>query len=337
MSILESNQGIADSFGRVHNYLRVSLTERCNLRCFYCMPEDGVQLSEKSNVLSHEEIIHVAKEFVKLGVNKIRLTGGEPLVKKNVEKIIRELAALPIQLSMTTNGILLDRYLPLLKECNVNNLNISLDTLDREQFNYMTRRDYYDRVMANIYNSISQGFNVKINAVLMKGINDSELVDFVEFTKENKVSFRFIEFMPFDGNKWDTSKVVSLEDIFEMLNNHYANDQIIKLEDKKHDTTKNYRIKGYKGRFGIISTVSNPFCDSCNRIRLTANGKIKNCLFSQGETDLLEPLRAGDDLAPIILDSVTNKAKSRGGMISDEDFQNKEINTKNRAMISIGG
>ena len=135
MSILESNQGIADSFGRVHNYLRVSLTERCNLRCFYCMPEDGVQLSEKSNVLSHEEIIHVAKEFVKLGVNKIRLTGGEPLVKKNVEKIIRELAALPIQLSMTTNGILLDRYLTLLKECNVNNLNLSVDTLDREQFN----------------------------------------------------------------------------------------------------------------------------------------------------------------------------------------------------------
>lgn len=328
---------IKDGFGRVHNYLRISLTERCNLRCFYCMPEDGVQLSEKSTVLSHEEIIHLAKEFVKLGVNKIRLTGGEPLVKKNVEKIISELAALPVQLNMTTNGILLDRYLPLLKECNVNNLNISLDTLDREQFNYMTRRDYYDRVMANIYQSISQGFQVKINAVLMKGVNDSELFDFVEFTKTNDVSFRFIEFMPFDGNKWDTSKVVTLEDIFLELNKHYAPEQIIKLEDKKHDTTKNYRIKGYKGSFGIISTVSNPFCDSCNRIRLTANGKIKNCLFSSTETDLLAPLRAGADLTPIILGSVKHKAKSRGGMISDEDFHNKEINTKNRAMISIGG
>lgn len=328
---------IKDNFGRVHNYLRISLTERCNLRCFYCMPEDGVELSEKSNVLSHEEIIHLAKEFVKLGVNKIRLTGGEPLVKKNVEKIIRELAALPVQLSMTTNGILLDRYLPLLKECNVNNLNISLDTLDREQFNYMTRRDYYDRVMANIFQSISQGFQVKINAVLMKGINDSELFDFVEFTKNNKVSFRFIEFMPFDGNKWDTSKVVTLDDIFSELNKHYTAEQIIKLEDKKHDTTKNYSIKGYKGSFGIISTVSNPFCDSCNRIRLTANGKIKNCLFSPTETDLLAPLRAGEDLTPIILGSVKHKAMSRGGMISDEDFQNKEINTKNRAMISIGG
>lgn len=334
---MENKKKIEDQFGRIHNYLRISLTERCNLRCFYCMPEEGIQLSEKSNVLTHEEIIFIAKEFVKLGVNKIRLTGGEPLVKKNVEKIIRELSDLPIQLSITTNGILLDKYLPLLKECNVNNLNISLDTLDREQFNYMTRRDYFDRVLANIYHSIMQGFNVKINAVLMKGINDSELFDFVEFTKDRNVSFRFIEFMPFDGNKWDTSKVVTLDDIFSELNKHYSSDQIIKLEDKKHDTTKNYRIKGYKGSFGIISTVTNPFCDSCNRIRLTANGKIKNCLFSQTETDLLKPLRKGEAIEPLILNSVMSKAKSRGGMVSDEDFSNKEINTKNRAMISIGG
>lgn len=301
------------------------------------MPEEGVQLSEKSNVLTHEEVIFLAKEFVALGVNKIRLTGGEPLVKKNVEKIIRELSELPIQLSITTNGILLDKYLPLLKECNVRNLNISLDTLDREQFNHMTRRDYFDRVLSNIHQSIAQGFIVKINAVLMKGINDSEIVDFVEFTKHNKVSFRFIEFMPFDGNNWDTSKVVSLADVFEKLDAHYEEGQIIKLEDKKHDTTKNYQVKGYKGSFGIISTVSNPFCDSCNRIRLTANGKIKNCLFSTSETDLLTPVRNGDDVKPLMLKSVMNKAKSRGGMISDEDFSNKEINTKNRAMISIGG
>lgn len=334
---MKNAEKITDQFGRTHNYLRISLTERCNLRCFYCMPEEGVQLSEKSNVLTHEEVIFLAKEFVALGVNKIRLTGGEPLVKKNVEKIIRELSELPIQLSITTNGILLDKYLPLLKECNVRNLNISLDTLDREQFNHMTRRDYFDRVLSNIHQSIAQGFIVKINAVLMKGINDSEIVDFVEFTKHNKVSFRFIEFMPFDGNNWDTSKVVSLADVFEKLDAHYEEGQIIKLEDKKHDTTKNYQVKGYKGSFGIISTVSNPFCDSCNRIRLTANGKIKNCLFSTSETDLLTPVRNGDDVKPLMLKSVMNKAKSRGGMISDEDFSNKEINTKNRAMISIGG
>ena len=328
---------ITDQFGRIHNYLRISLTERCNLRCFYCMPEDGIELSEKENVLTHEEIIFLAKEFVSLGVNKIRLTGGEPLIKKNIEKIIRELTALPISLGITTNGILLDKYIDLFKECGVKDINISLDTLDKEQFEIMTRRDYFDRVMSNIYQCILAGFNVKINAVLIKGVNDSEIVDFIEFTKDKKVSFRFIEFMPFDGNKWDTSKVVSLDDILENVNGNYSQNQIIKLEDKKNDTTKNYRIKGYQGSFGVISTVSNPFCDSCNRIRLTANGRIKNCLFSATETNLLNPLRNGEDIVPHILNAVMPKEKSRGGMISDEDFFDKEQNTKNRAMISIGG
>lgn len=328
---------IIDQFGRVHNYLRISLTERCNLRCTYCMPEEGIQLSEKENVLSHEEIIYLAKEFVKLGVNKIRLTGGEPLVKKNIEKIIRELTALPIQLGITTNGILLDKYNDLFKECGIKDLNISLDTLDKDKFTEMTRRDYFDRVMRNIYQCILAGFNIKINAVLIKGQNDNEIIDFIEFTKHNKVSFRFIEFMPFDGNKWDNSKVVSLQEILDKVALNFGSDQLIKLEDKKNDTTKNYRIKGYEGSFGVISTVTNPFCDSCNRIRLTANGRIKNCLFSNAETNLLDPLRKGEDIGSYILEAVYPKHKSRGGMVSDKDFQDKEKNTQNRAMISIGG
>jgi molybdenum cofactor biosynthesis protein A len=301
------------------------------------MPEDGVALSEKESVLTHEEIIVLAKEFVALGVNKIRLTGGEPLIKKNIEKIIRELAALPISLGITTNGILLDKYIDLFQECGVNNINISLDTLDKEKFELMTRRDYYDRVMSNIKRCISAGFNVKINAVLIKGTNDNEIIDFIEFTKDKKVSFRFIEFMPFDGNKWDNSKVVSLADVLSVVNANYTQNQLIKLEDKKNDTTKSYRIKGYEGSFGVISTVSNPFCDSCNRIRLTANGRIKNCLFSATETNLLDPLRRGEDMVPHIMEAVYPKKKSRGGMIKDEDFFDKEKNTKNRAMISIGG
>ncbi len=328
---------IKDQFGRVHNYLRISLTERCNLRCTYCMPEEGIQLSEKSEVLTHEEIIYLAKEFVGLGVNKIRLTGGEPLVKKNIEKIIRELTALPIQLGITTNGILLDKYIDLLKECGVKDLNISLDTLDKDKFIEMTRRDYFDRVMSNIYRCVLEGFNVKINAVLIKGQNDNEIADFIEFTKTNKVAFRFIEFMPFDGNQWDNSKVVSLAEIIKTVEGSFGSDSIIKLEDKQNDTTKSYRIKGYEGSFGVISTVTNPFCDSCNRIRLTANGRIKNCLFSATETNLLNPLRKGEDIAPHIVKAVYPKKKSRGGMSSDEDFFDKEKNTKNRAMISIGG
>jgi molybdenum cofactor biosynthesis protein A len=334
---LSQPTNITDQFGRTHNYLRISLTERCNLRCTYCMPEEGIQLSEKENVLTHEEIIYLAKEFVKLGVNKIRLTGGEPLIKKNIEKIIRELTALPIQLGITTNGILLDKYIDLLKECGVKDLNISLDTLDKDKFTEMTRRDYFDRVMRNIYQCILAGFNIKINAVLIKGQNDNEIVDFIEFTKRNNVSFRFIEFMPFDGNKWDNSKVVSLNEILEKVTLNFGAEQLIKLEDKKNDTTKNYRIKGYEGSFGVISTVTNPFCDSCNRIRLTANGRIKNCLFSSTETNLLAPLRKGEDIVPHIIAAVYPKHESRGGMISDEDFQDKEKNTQNRAMISIGG
>ena len=301
------------------------------------MPEDGIQLTEKANVLTHEEIIFLAKEFVNLGVNKIRLTGGEPLIKKNIEKIIRELTALPISLGITTNGILLDKYIDLFKECGVIDINISLDTLDKEKFELMTRRDYYDSVMSNIDECILAGFNVKINAVLIKGTNDNEIIDFIEYTKDKNVSFRFIEFMPFDGNKWDTSKVVSLDDVLEKVNGNYTKSEIIKLEDKENDTTKNYSIKGYKGSFGVISTVTNPFCDSCNRIRLTANGRIKNCLFSAEETNLLAPLRAGENIVPHILKAVYPKKKSRGGMISDEDFFDKENNTKNRAMISIGG
>ena len=328
---------ITDQFGRVHDYLRISLTERCNLRCFYCMPEEGIELTEKKNLMSHEEVIFIAKQFVELGVNKIRLTGGEPLIKKNIEKIIRELTALPINLGITTNGILLDKYIDLFKECGVQDVNISLDTLSREKFDKITRRDYFERVTNNIDASIKAGLNVKINVVLIKGVNDDEIIDFIEYTKNNKISIRFIEFMPFDGNKWNTEKVVSLDDVLSQINANYQSHQLIKLEDKKNDTTKNYRIKGYEGSFGVISTVSNPFCDSCNRIRLTANGQIKNCLFSSSETNLLEALRNGEDIKTTILEGVFHKKKVRGGMTSDDEFFDKKNYTKNRSMTVIGG
>lgn len=328
---------ITDKFGRVHDYLRISLTERCNLRCFYCMPEEGIELTEKANLMTHEEVIYIAKQFVDLGVNKIRLTGGEPLIKKNIEKIIRELTAMPINLGITTNGILLDKFFDLFQECGVKDINVSLDTLNREKFNTITRRDYFERVTSNIDAYVKAGFNVKINAVLIKGVNDDEVIDFIEYTRDKNISIRFIEFMPFDGNKWDTEKVVSLADIFDQVNIKYKKNQVIKLKDKKNDTTKNYRIKGYIGSFGVISTVSNPFCDSCNRIRLTANGQIKNCLFSSTETSLLTSLRNGEDIKAVILEGVYHKKKVRGGMTSDAAFFDEKNYTKNRAMIAIGG
>ncbi len=332
-----STKNIVDQFGRIHTSLRISLTERCNLRCFYCMPEDGIELSEKAMLMTHEEVILIAKQFVDLGVNKIRLTGGEPLIKKNIEKIIRELAALPITLGITTNGILLDKFFDLFKELNVMDINISLDTLQKEKFNKITRRDYFEVVYNNIDKYIDAGFHIKVNCVLIKHINDDEIIDFIEFTRHKNVSVRFIEFMPFDGNQWDCSKVITLESILETLQNHYSSEHVLKIGDKKNDTSKNYQIAGFRGTFGIISTVSNPFCDSCNRIRLTANGCIKNCLFSSTETNLLSALRNGQDIKPILLEGIYNKNKTRGGMTSDEDFFDINNNSKNRAMTTIGG
>ncbi|MBW6482366.1 MAG: GTP 3',8-cyclase MoaA [Vicingaceae bacterium] len=328
---------ITDQFGRKHDYLRISLTERCNLRCVYCMPENGIELSEKENLMTHEEVISIAKTFVEMGVRKIRLTGGEPLIKKNVEKIIIELTKLPINLGITTNGILLDNYLELFKKSGVKDINISLDTLKREKFNSITRRDYFDRVMNNINLYEANGFNIKINNVLIKGMNEDEMLDFIEFTKNKNVAIRFIEFMPFNGNKWNTEKVVTLNEILAAAEERYSSENIIKLKSKKNGTAKNFQIKGYKGSFGVISTVSNPFCDSCNRIRLTANGRIKNCLFSSTETNLLAPLREGKNIAPYILEGVFHKFKTRGGMTSDKDFSDIEKNSNNRTMITIGG
>jgi len=330
-------KNITDEFGRIHNYLRISLTERCNLRCTYCMPEEGIELSKKNSLMSHEEVITIAKAFVDMGVRKIRLTGGEPLIKKNIEKIVRELTAFPINLGITTNGILLDKYMPLFLETGVRDINISLDTLNRQHFNKITRRDYFERVLNNINLYEANGFNVKINNVIVKDLNDHEMLDFIELTKDKNLSIRFIEFMPFDGNNWSTEKVITLEQIIAAAQNKYSEENIIMLPSKKNGTAKNFQIKGYKGSFGVISTVSNPFCDSCNRIRLTANGKIKNCLFSSTETDLLSTLRSGGNLVNEILKGVYHKKEVRGGMTSDNSFFNKKNYTKNRTMTAIGG
>lgn len=328
---------LTDQFGRKHEYLRISLTERCNLRCFYCMPEEGIELSEKSHLMSHEEVIAIAKTFVSMGIKKIRLTGGEPLIKKNIEKIIVELSQLPINLGITTNGILLEKYLYLFKETGVKDINISLDTLDKKKFKEITRRDYFDRVINNINLYEANGFNVKINNVIIKGVNDNEINDFIELTKDKEIAIRFIEFMPFDGNKWNTEKVITLKEVLSKAEEKFGSENIVVLPSKKNGTAKNFKINGYKGEFGVISTVSNPFCDSCNRIRLTANGSLKNCLFSSSETNLLQALRNKEDIRPLIIKNLKLKKAVRGGMTSDEDFFDPEKNANNRTMIAIGG
>lgn len=326
---------ITDAFGRVHDYLRISLTDRCNLRCTYCMPAEGIVLRDKSEFMTSEEIIEIASTFVKMGVKKIRLTGGEPLIKKDIVNILTQLSQLPIELTLTTNAVLVDKHIDTFKNVGIKSLNVSLDSLKAERMNAISRREYFARIIANIDLLIESEIDVKLNVVLMKGVNDDEILDFIEYTKFNKVDVRFIEFMPFSGNEWDRSKIVSLQEILDIANEQFPSIQ--KLEEKPNFTSRNYRVNGYVGTFGVISTVSNPFCDSCNRIRLTADGKVKNCLFSAEESDLLTQLRNGDDIRPVIRAAVASKKEKLAGMDSFETEQGKEIFSKNRSMISIGG
>ncbi|HEY9185452.1 MAG TPA: cyclic pyranopterin phosphate synthase MoaA, partial [Salegentibacter sp.] len=201
----------------------------------------------------------------------------------------------------------------------------------------ITLRDHFDTVYNNLLLLVKEGFNVKLNAVLIRGVNDDEIIDFIHLTKDLPISVRFIEFMPFDGNKWDMSKMVSYKEIMTYVNASYKKDNIERLKDAPNDTAKNYKIKAYKGSFAVISSVSNPFCDSCNRLRLTANGQLKNCLFSSTESDLLTTLREGNSIEPVIQKAVLNKLKIRGGMDNLDKLQETGLHTKNRSMTTIGG
>ncbi|MBV1924066.1 MAG: radical SAM protein, partial [Flavobacteriaceae bacterium] len=219
----------------------------------------------------------------------------------------------------------------------VKNINVSLDSLHRDKFKEITRRDDFQKVYDNILLLVNEGFNVKVNAVLIKGFNDNEIIDFIKFTKDLPINVRFIEFMPFDGNKWNFEKMVSYKEVMEKVNNNFSEKEIIRLKDAPNDTSKNYMIEGYKGSFAVISSVTNPFCDTCNRLRLTADGQLKNCLFSSSESDLLTNLRNGNSIEPVIKKAVEAKLKVRGGMNTLEKLKKPDLHTNNRSMITIGG
>ncbi|CAI9279461.1 unnamed protein product [Lactuca saligna] len=303
---------LVDSFGRQHTYLRISLTERCNLRCQYCMPAEGVELTPGSKVMSQNEIVRLASLFVHSGVNKIRLTGGEPSIRKDIEEICSQLSNLRglKTLAMTTNGLTLARKLPKLKECGLNLLNISLDTLVPAKFEFMTRRKGHERVMESIHTAVDLGYNpVKVNCVVMRGFNDDEICDFVELTKEKPINVRFIEFMPFDGNVWNVKKLVSYA---EMLDIVVRVNVIQGLKEFKITQQKLPRIL---------------------QLRLLADGNLKVCLFGPSEVSLRDPIREGADdneLRQIIGAAVKRKKGSHAGMFDI-------AKTPNRPMIHIGG
>ncbi|RYY57920.1 MAG: GTP 3',8-cyclase MoaA [Chitinophagaceae bacterium] len=326
---------ILDSYEREHNYLRISLTDKCNLRCAYCMPNEAYAFMPKQHLMQATEIEEIARVFVSMGVDKIRLTGGEPMARKDFDSIVRRLSALPVELSITTNATLLHRHIDVLKEARIANLNISLDTLSAARYFKLTRRDLFDQTYNNIQLAIRHGFNVKINTVVMKGVNDDEVLDFIRWTADEAVEIRFIEFMPFEGNRWEGAQVFSKQEILELVQTRYT---LTPLPSKPHDTSSPFGINGHKGSFAIISTMSNPFCAGCNRMRLTADGKMKNCLFSAEETDLLSAFRANQPIDGLIRNNILGKKEKLGGQFGDRpvgEIQGDRI--INRSMISIGG
>lgn len=325
---------MVDTFNRVHDYLRISLTDNCNLRCFYCMPKEEYAFTTASRLMQADEIYSLAKIFVSEGVKKIRLTGGEPFVRKDAAQIIQLLSSLNIQLAVTTNGTRLHEFVDVLKASDIQAINISLDTLQADKFKLITKRDLFNTVKQNIESFVHKEFRVKVNVVVMKDFNDTEINDFIEWTKYFPVQIRFIEFMPFAGNQWTSNQVVSLKDILKTIRSRY---EFSPEDGEKNDTDKKYRVLNHAGSFAVISTMTSPFCSSCNRIRLTADGKLKNCLFSKGETDLLTPFREGKDILPLIHQNIHSKAKELGGQFTANLKDVKTNAIENRSMITIGG
>lgn len=324
-----------DNNHRVINYLRLSVTDRCNLRCIYCMPEKGIRFMPHSEILTYEEILHIVRLSIQKGIRKIRLTGGEPLVRKGFISFLERLSKIEglEEITLTTNGVLLKSFAADIKNCGISRINVSLDSLRPERFFRITGRDCFKQVWEGIEEAEHVGFNpIKINVVAIKGVNDDEILDFAALTLEKPYHVRFIEIMPIgDKNIWTTEKFISAKEI------HNRIQTLGILQPIGHNTldgpAERYALEGAKGEVGFIGALSNHFCDNCNRLRLTADGHLKGCLFSDQETDLKTPLRDGKGdrhLLNLIRDTILNKPKDHGLLVSNP---RKCV----RAMNSIGG
>ena len=324
---------LTDRFGRTHTYLRISVTDRCNLRCVYCMPKEGLAWTPDETLLSVDEIVRVARIFVAQGVTKIRLTGGEPTVRPDLDALIERLAALEgvRSLLMTTNGMTLRRKARNYQQLGLNGLNISLDTLKAGRFQKITRRDGFAETMHGIEAALSAGFDsVKINVVVMAGVNEDEILDFVHFVRDKPLNVRFIEFMPFKNNEWREGKMISYAEIRTQIERHYP---LRPIRQEAGDVAKDFAIEGFRGTVSFITSMTDSFCGTCNRLRLTAEGSIKPCLFSHAEVSLREDLRSGVPdriIAGKIRQAVLLKQEGHAAM---RDLPGLE----NRSMIQIGG
>ena len=332
---MRNHKPLIDSFGRVHTSLRISVTDRCNIRCFYCMPETAHFLPH-AEVLTYDEIVRFARIVAQMGVKKLRLTGGEPLVRAELPRLIKMLSAVPgiRDIALTTNGILLNEHAQELKDAGLQRLNISLDGLSEETFHSISRRKGLDRVLNGIFAARRAGFEgIRLNAVAIRGITEAEIIPLGRFAREHGMEMRFIEFMPLDAEgNWQTEKVLSGEEIRGTLEAEFGALIAIQRHDPSQ-TAVDYKFADGPGRIGFINPVSQPFCHNCNRLRITAEGKIRNCLFSTHEWDVREFLRDGasdEDIANVVRAAV--HAKKAGHGIDSDQFVKPE-----RAMYQIGG
>jgi cyclic pyranopterin phosphate synthase len=323
---------LVDGFGRVHRDLRISVTDRCNFRCAYCMPEEGMQWQRREDLLTFEEIERVARIMVeRYGVDGIRLTGGEPTVRAKLPVLVEKLAALGVDLAMTTNGVSMPLLAADLKAAGLRRVNISLDSLRADRFEELTRRDELDRVLDGIDAAVAAGFDpVKVNVVVMKGINDDEVLDFARFGRDRGVTVRFIEFMPLDADEvWNNDRVLTQDEILATLRTEFEIEPI----PRTTAPATRWRHADGRGEIGVVASVSQSFCDTCDRARITADGQFRNCLFATDETDVRSLLRDGssdDVVAEALARSVASKWA--GHQINQVHFIRPR-----RSMSEIGG
>ncbi|NNC94007.1 MAG: GTP 3',8-cyclase MoaA [Chitinophagales bacterium] len=323
---------LIDSFGRKIDYLRLSVTDRCDLRCRYCMPEGGIDFSRRDELLSFEEISTLSKIFSELGIVRVRLTGGEPFIRKDIMQLIRSIRSYYQSFNITTNATKLHLHLEELKELEIHGLNISIDSLDADKFKQITRRDAFDKVISNIYLAIESGFKVKLNVVVLRGINDNEILDFVDLTRSLPVTVRFIEAMPFNGSDGNKDQFIPFTEILAMVEEKYL---LKNIDDRAPSSSVEYNIDDHLGKIAVIPAYSRSLCGSCNRLRLTAKGEILNCLYSNSSLSLKNMLRSGMGASSIkqsILDHIMLKRKS--GFDEENQRSNKDFF---EPMTTIGG
>ena len=335
---------LTDTYSRQHDYLRISVTERCNLRCTYCMPEEGVPLSPPSHLLTTPEIIYLSSLFVSEGVTKIRLTGGEPTIRHDIIPLMHSIGDLRRQglreLCITTNGIALHRKLDSMAEAGLTGVNLSLDTLDPLQFQIMTRRKGFEAVMKSMnriveMNRLGAGIKLKINCVIMRKINEREIIPFVELSKEKDVEVRFIEYMPFEGNRWNQEKMISYKEMLGIIRSKYPGLQ--KVLDHKNNTSKTYKVPGFVGTVGFITSMTHHFCGSCNRLRITSDGNLKVCLFGNSEVSLRDLIRKQNGGQPVDEEAMETYKKLKNShqrsLIDEQEFLN--IGERERELLQV--